>query len=246
MHEEERLVLRGPGGLPELTYVEGVRDGRPWADLAQAVGPDPVPAVLAGMPGWAVSGSVELGEQLVRHGARVLRHAHTMERDLVADPPPREWAPAPLPDGLRAVPCDREAHELFPAWRAAFGPGHPDHHQGSDEEALDAQLAPVLSGAVLGPVLPCSTLAVDGDGHVVAGVVVTDRDGLPWVATVFRQPDPRHAGLGSRLLRRVLADAAAGGLPRIALAVSDGNPARRLYEQLGFAVTATSLTVLVP
>ncbi|WP_431968023.1 GNAT family N-acetyltransferase [Actinacidiphila sp. bgisy160] len=246
MREEERLVLLGPEGLPELTYVEGVRDGRPWADLARVVGPDPVPAVLAGMPGWAVSGSVELGEQLVRHGARVLRHAHGMERDLVADPPPREWASVPLPDGLRVVPCDRAAHELFPAWRAAFSPGHPDHHQGSDEEALDAQLAPLLSGAVLGPVLACSTLAVDGAGHVVAGVVVTDRDGRPWVATVFRQPESRYAGLGSRLLRRMLADAAAGGLARIGLAVSDANPARGLYEQLGFAVTDTSLTVLVP
>ncbi|MFJ9917127.1 GNAT family N-acetyltransferase [Actinacidiphila glaucinigra] len=246
MHEEERLVLRGPGGLPQLTYVEGVRDGRPWADLAEAVGPDPVPAVLAGLPGWAVSGSVELGEQLVRHGARVLRHAHGMERDLVADPPPAEWASWPLPDGLRAVPCDRSAEELFPAWRAAFAPGHPDHHEGNDQEALDAQLAPVLSGAVLGPVLPCSALAVDGADRVVAGVVVTDRDGLPWVATVFRRPDSRYAGLGSRLLRRVLADAAIGGLPRIGLAVSDANPARGLYERLGFAVTDTSLTVLVP
>ncbi|MFF7212752.1 GNAT family N-acetyltransferase [Streptomyces sp. NPDC008238] len=246
MHEEERLVLRGPGGLPELTYVEGVRDGRPWADLAQAVGPDPVPAVLAGMRGWAVSGSVELGEQLVRHGARVLRHAHGMARDLVADPPPREWGTSPLPDGLRTAPCDRGARELFPAWRAAFGPGHPDHVQGGDEAALDSQLAPLLAGAVLGPVLPCSTLAVDEADQVVAGVVVTDRDGLPWVTTVFRQPDSRYAGLGSRLLRRVLADAAAGGLPRIGLAVSDANPARRLYERLGFAVTDTSLTVLVP
>lgn len=243
---EERAVLRGPDGLPVLTYVEGVRDGRPWADLAEVVGPDPVPAVLGGMSGWAVSGPVELGERLLRHGARVLRHAHAMERDLVADPPPPEWATVPLPDGLRAAPCDREARELLAAWRAAFAPGHPDHHPGSDEEAFDAQLGPLLSGAVLGPVLPCSALAVDEADRVVAGVVVTDRDGLPWVGTVFRRPEPRCAGLGSRLLRRVLADAAAGGLTRIGLAVSDANPARTLYERLGFTVTGTSLTVLIP
>ncbi|MGW3245760.1 GNAT family N-acetyltransferase [Streptomyces sp. NPDC001070] len=76
--------------------------------------------------------------------------------------------------------------------------------------------------------------------------MVTDRDGLPWIATVFRRPDPRCAGLGSRLLRRVLADAASRGLTRIGLAVSDANPPRRLYERLGFTVTRTSLTVLLP
>lgn len=81
---------------------------------------------------------------------------------------------------------------------------------------------------------------------MTAGVVVTDRDGLPWIATVFRQTGSRYAGLGSVLLRRVLAGAAARGLAEIALAVSDANPARGLYEKLGFQLTRTSLTVLVP
>ncbi|MFJ9576594.1 GNAT family N-acetyltransferase [Streptomyces sp. NPDC101191] len=245
-NDERRQTLSDPDGRPVLTYVPGTRDGHPWADLAEVVGPDPVPAVLAGMSGWAVSGSVELGEELIRRGARTLRHAHGMRRDLVADPPPAEWAAPVLPDGLRAVPCTRPAADLFPAWRAAFATGHPDHDEGSDEDVLSALLAPLLAGDRLGPVLPCSALAVDAADSVVAGVVVTDRDGLPWIASVFRRPGAAGAGLGSVLLRRMLADAAARGLREIELVVSEGNPARFLYEKLGFGLTRTSLTVLVP
>ncbi|MFH8473583.1 GNAT family N-acetyltransferase [Streptomyces sp. NPDC018000] len=169
-----------------------------------------------------------------------------MHVDLASGPSPSEWSTISLPDGLHIAPCNRPAHELFPAWRAAFSPEHPDHFQGSDGEALDTQLAPLLTGEVLGPVMPCSTLAVDETDRVVAGVIITDRDGLPWIATVFRRPDPHCAGLGSVLLRRMLADAASRGLTEMALVVSDGNRARHLYEKLGFRLTSTSLTVLVP
>ncbi|MEV7951752.1 GNAT family N-acetyltransferase [Streptomyces rubiginosohelvolus] len=228
-----------------LTYIQGTRDGHPWADLAEVVGPDPVQSILAKMSGWAVSGSVELGDQLIRHGASIVRHAHSMHRDLISDTPLPEWSSDSLPVGLHFASCNRQAHHLLPAWRAAFSPEHPDHYHGSDEQAL-AQLTPLLAGQVLGAVMPCSTLAVDETDCVIAGVIVTNRDGLPWVATVFRQPDPCYAGLGAVLLRQMLADAAASGLTEIGLVVSDANPARRLYEKLGFQLTSTSLTVLVP
>ncbi|MFF7146209.1 GNAT family N-acetyltransferase [Streptomyces nodosus] len=246
LHDEQRQTLTGTDGLPVLTYIQGTRDGYPWADLAEVVGPDPVPSILTRMSGWAVSGSVELGDQLIRHGASVMRHAHSMHRDLISDTPPAEWSNVSLPDGLHFAPCARQAHHLFPAWRAAFSPEHPDHYHGSDEQALNAQLTPLLAGQVLGAVMPCSTLAVDETDRVIAGVIVTNRDGLPWIATVFRQPGPCYVGLGAALLRRMLADAAASGLTEIGLVVSDANPARHLYEKLGFQLTSTSLTVLVP
>ncbi|MFJ8787810.1 GNAT family N-acetyltransferase [Streptomyces sp. NPDC102462] len=245
-NDEQRQTLTNAHGVPVLTYERGVRDGHPWADLAEVVGPDPVDTIVAGMSGWAVSGSVELGEQLLRRGARPMRHAHEMRRDLIASPPPADWSSRPLGDGLRAVACDRAAEAVFPAWRAAFPAGHPDHHPGSDEQALNERLAPLLAGSVLGPVLACSALVVDEADQVVAGAIITDRDGRPWVADVFRRPGTRYAGLGAELLRRVLGAAAADGLRDVSLAVSDGNPARRVYEKLGFELIATSLTVVVP
>ncbi|MEE1769654.1 GNAT family N-acetyltransferase [Streptomyces sp. JV185] len=104
----------------------------------------------------------------------------------------------------------------------------------------------MLAGSVLGPVLPCSTLVVDETNRVVAGAILTDRDGLPWIADVFRRPEARYAGLGANLLRRVLSDAAADGLADVSLVVSDANPARHVYEKLDFQLTGTSLTVVVP
>ncbi|MGW2183866.1 GNAT family N-acetyltransferase [Streptomyces sp. NPDC001732] len=245
-NEEQRHTLTNGQGVPVLTYLQGVRDGHPWADLAEVVGPNPVETIVSSMSGWAVSGSVELGEELLRRGARVMRHAHEMRRDLAACPPPADWSSCALGNGLRAVPCDRDADAVFPAWRAAFSADHPDHHSGSDAEALNELLAPMLAGSVLGPVLPCSALVVDETDRVVAGAIITDRDGLPWIADVFRRPEARYAGLGAKLLRRVISAAAADGLADISLVVSDANPARRVYEKLGFQLTGTSLTVVVP
>jgi GNAT superfamily N-acetyltransferase len=86
---------------------------------------------------------------------------------------------------------------------------------------------------------------------VVAAVIVTDRAGVPplggpWVCDLFRHPASEWAGLGRLLLQRALGLAAELGLPALSLAVTDGNPARRLYQTLGFRHVSTSLNVLVP
>lgn len=54
-----------------------------------------------------------------------------------------------------------------------------------------------------------------------------------WVA-----PDHRRRGIGERLVRAMLARLRDSGVPRAWLWVLDGNdPARRLYERLGFVST---------
>ncbi len=47
-------------------------------------------------------------------------------------------------------------------------------------------------------------------------------------------PGHRGAGLGERLVRHACDRAADRGVTRISLSVETGNPARRLYERLGF------------
>ncbi|MEU9047212.1 MULTISPECIES: GNAT family N-acetyltransferase [unclassified Kitasatospora] len=256
MAEADWVVRHDGDGNPVLRYQPGEREGLPWADLLQVLDEsvDAAGFIRAELPGWVVSGSPELGQRLAADGATVLRHAHTFRRDLRADPPPADWAGAPLPDGLRgglrdglrAVPCDRAPEELFEAWRAAFGPGHVDRFPGDDAQALSDRLGLLLAGKAIGPVLSSSLLAVDAEDRVVAAVILTDRDGRPWVAEVFRHPQRGYRGLGADLLRRAVADAAARGIADLHLAVTEGNPARRLYESLGFLLQETSLTVLVP
>jgi GNAT superfamily N-acetyltransferase len=235
-------------------FQDDARDGMRWADLFElADGTSPaqvVAAVLADLPGALVSGSEAVGLALVAAGARRRRHAHVFSRDLHADPPP-PWRPVGIPDGVRITPLDRPAADLVDAWRAAFPAGHPDHLGGPPPAHVEEELTDQIAGRTLGPLLPCSGLAVSGDHRVVAGIIVTDRHGTPpwggpWVGDLFRHPDRRWAGLGRLLLERALGIAAELGLPALGLAVTEGNPARRLYESLSFRPVLTSLTVEVP
>jgi ribosomal protein S18 acetylase RimI-like enzyme len=151
----------------------------------------------------------------------------------------------PPPRGFRFVPCDRPAEDLLPTWMAAYPPGHPDHQPRDEAQTLSEHLVPLLRGELVGRLLPCSTLAVDTDDTVVGGVLVNDWRGTPWVSDVVRHPAGSPAGLGSALLATTMDRAAADGHPAIGLAVTHANPARRVYERLGFTVVRTAVTVAI-
>lgn len=238
---DERAQLTDDTGRPVLAYSARTREDRPWAFGAEVLGPGAADRALAELPGWILTGPVELGRELVARGATLRRHAHTMVLGL------RGWSPpagAPL-EGVRFVPCDRPAADLLAAHLAAYGPGHVDHHGDDPDRALD-ELAGMLDGTLVGPLLGCSRLAVDDTGAVVAGCLVDDLGWMPLVANVFRDPARSPAGTGAALLTAVLTAAAADGLETIGLGVTEGNPARRVYERLGFAVVSTELSVVLP
>ncbi|MET8141215.1 GNAT family N-acetyltransferase [Sphaerisporangium sp. NPDC005288] len=247
METLSRRTIADAGGRPVLSYVEGTRAGRPYADLVEVLGPGALDLILRDMPGWVVSGDEKLGRLLIEAGGRPLRHAHVLSRDLRADPAPPGWAET----GHGVVACEAvPPAEVFPAWRAAYPPGHPDRDHGDDATVLRRALTPLLSGASYGPLLPCGGLLLH-DQRVVAGVMVGRLRGEPpfggpWVLDVFRDPRPPFAGLGAVMLRRALALATLHGLAALGLAVTDGNPARRLYERLGFRLISSSITVIVP
>ncbi|MEU6426137.1 GNAT family protein [Microbispora sp. NPDC046973] len=241
----ERHGLAGAGGVPVMSYIEGVRDGGPWAYAIEDIGPGAADAITSRMPGWVVSAPVELGRALLDRGARLLRHMNVMRCDL---PIARPVAGA-APDGFRIVSCDRSPADVFPAWFAAYPPGHPDYRPRDREKALKEELVPLLGGEEIGPLLPCSVLAVrdgsSGMGEVVGGVLVTDSNRGPWIADVFRHPDRSPRGLGALMLSATLAQAGADGLTCVGLVVTEGNPARRLYERLGFRVVDSAMTVKI-
>jgi GNAT superfamily N-acetyltransferase len=206
-------------------------------------GPDALALLRAELPGWSMSVTEAAGEVLLRAGARLKRHAHAMRRDLRSDPPPREWAQLAPALPLAVVACDRPAAELLPAWREAFPPEHPDRVSGSDQQVLTELLQPLLTGRVLGPMLACSALVVDAEDRVVAGLLMNDRGGIPWVGDVFRRHATEFAGLGGLLLRRGLAWLSTRGWNEVGLAVTVGNPAQQLYESLGFSVAETRMSL---
>ncbi len=71
------------------------------------------------------------------------------------------------------------------------------------------------------------------DGEAV-GMVKAYRDSDAWILhQVQILPSRQGSGVGRWVVEGVIADATAAGLP-VRLSVLDGNPARRLYERLGF------------
>jgi ribosomal protein S18 acetylase RimI-like enzyme len=71
-----------------------------------------------------------------------------------------------------------------------------------------------------------------------SGLLKTVRDGLQWeIMQVQLIPALHGKGIGTLLLQRIIEDARKAGAT-LRLNVLKANPARRLYERLGFIVTA--------
>lgn len=62
-----------------------------------------------------------------------------------------------------------------------------------------------------------------------------------FLARLYLRPDYQRRGIGTHLLRSILGQAFAQGLP-VTLQVLKGNPAKRLYERLDFAETGKTET----
>jgi ribosomal protein S18 acetylase RimI-like enzyme len=82
-----------------------------------------------------------------------------------------------------------------------------------------------------------SLLVVDGEP---VGLMKVLRDGDTWTVEQFQvAPSHQGRGLGTRVLRALIADARASGAT-LRLSVLKQNPAARLYERLGFRTVAES------
>ncbi len=79
------------------------------------------------------------------------------------------------------------------------------------------------------------------DGVDIGVVAVEWREDAAFLAGIEILPEYQGRGLGAAVIRDVIADAAARGLP-VTLRVLKVNPARRLYERLGFTVTGETDT----
>lgn len=208
-----------------------------------------VPVLLCELSGqYLTSPDDALVDALVAAGATVARHAHVYSHVLGGVEP--EWREPSLPGGLRVTPIDRPASKLAPVELAAYPPEHPDH-EFDDPEQVTRFVQQMLDGQIVGPFLGgASGLVVDGE-RPVALLVVNRMPGAPplggpWVTDVAREPDPRYRGLGAVLLRRALAVLRASGETAFGLAVTDGNPVHRVYEELGFRRVSSARRLLLP
>jgi hypothetical protein len=249
----DRRVLTDAAGRTVVSFVPSTTGAQPWATEPEV--PDgvrfeeAVPIVLRELPGWIVDGNEPLVRALIEAGARRRRQASVMVYDLVEAPPPADWAEPSLPAGLSYTPVGDDMEAMYGAYVDAYPPGHPDSHGDNVRREFENDLVPLARGESLGPLLPASGWVVDEavPGTAVAVVLINDwPDEGPWISEVFRDQDPRYAGIGTALLRRALWHSATAGLRTVGLAVTTGNPAERVYAKIGFRVASTALNCVIP
>jgi GNAT superfamily N-acetyltransferase len=241
LHDPDgRSRLVGADGRTIGRYDAGTREGRPMADLFDrepgVTAEEAAAVVLSELPGYRIAGDEALGRVLVAAGGTPYRHGHVYSHNL--QDVPRTWSEPP---GIRLTDIDRPAADLLPARRAAYPADHPDYAKLPKDD--EADLDGCIRGERFGPLLRGSGLAVAAHGAVVGGIILgtipgdPPRNG-PWVMDLFR--DPRYRGVGRALLQRALALATVDAL---GLIVTEGNPARRLYESFGFELVNSALVV---
>lgn len=232
---------------PLLSYVPGERTGRPLADLV-TLAPgrsidDAATATLSTWPGWVLATSdADLAQALLAAGAEQRRRSTVMSATL-----PSPAAAMRLPTvPRRQVP----ARALLPGWRAAYPVGHPDHEAGTDDEVIascwDVYDSPEYAGAE-----HRSGGIVLRAGRPVGGVIIGVREepapwGGPWVNDIWVDPQFAGRGIGAALLGQAQWLLARDGFRTLGLVVSQGNPARRLYERSGFRTVMESWTLVLP
>jgi ribosomal protein S18 acetylase RimI-like enzyme len=82
---------------------------------------------------------------------------------------------------------------------------------------------------------------IEEHGRVIGFLDVVDEEERTVLASIRIAPEFQRRGIGTWLIRGVLERAALRGVP-VTLRVLRVNPARRLYERLGFEVVDTSDT----
>lgn len=176
------------------------------------------------------------------------RHFFRMVLDLTTGP----FAGPPLPAGSVLEPMSSESLRAYGRIVArAYAGDHVDHQPADDDPVQAAEvIRGALRGDSIGPWLADASAHIRcDDGTIVAAIVISEREpdgdadrGVtpdpsgPWINDVFVDPAAAGQRLGAGLVvhaaNRLLAD----GRSHLRLAVTAGNPARTVYERLGFRV----------
>lgn len=137
---------------------------------------------------------------------------------------------APAPVASRPVRGD-DGPALGRLAMAAYGGGVDDPHQPEAWHVED--LTAALAGRY-GRLLTSVSAVVDADDGLAATTLFTWWDELPFLAFCLTHPDRQGRGLATGLIGQAAQALAAAGHRQVHLVVTETNPARALYERLGF------------
>jgi GNAT superfamily N-acetyltransferase len=248
MTNELRWSTLDVHGRSVLRYVAGMRDGRPLADLAEPLTSDAAGLVIEALPGWVIASSDRaFVTDLTAHGARLTRHRYVMS----APTAPHADAPLDPPSGIHLVPLrEVSVDQLLPSWLAAYPDGHVDHESGSTQDIIDTCWDHLADPQWWTTMHRSTAIAYSAD-TIVGGIIVDVRPqpvpfGGPWLSDIWRRPGHGNRGLGTWLIARAMRLLYDDGWQTLGLSVTHGNPARRIYDRVGFVEKLESWTLRVP
>ena len=150
-----------------------------------------------------------------------------------------------MPPGVRLTPVDRPAADLAAAFSPLTRRTTPISPPSRTPSGRRSSSYGHLSGRPIGPLLRCKRAGGRGGRRGAGAVLVNASPASRRSAARGSRslPLPAAPGVGRPLLRRALAVATRDGLPAVGLAVTDANPARRVYAALGFEDRLVALNV---
>jgi GNAT superfamily N-acetyltransferase len=157
----------------------------------------------------------------------------------VTDTPPRrlrmlarlsDVPAAPAPPASRPVRAE-DGPALGHLAMAAYSGGVDD--PGEPEAWHVEDLTAALAGRY-GRLLTPVSAVVDDDHGLAAATLFTWWDELPFLAFCLTHPERQGRGIATGLIAHAARTLAAEGHREVHLAVTETNPARALYERLGF------------
>jgi GNAT superfamily N-acetyltransferase len=141
----------------------------------------------------------------------------------------------PLPAGVTVRQLQRSdtlalGHLMVVAYSGTFD------DRGQTRSFHESEAARTIVGEYGAVQWDASLVAEAPEGEVIGATVVTHDRGHLLLAFALVAPAWRNQGLGTALIVRSGNRLVAAGLSEWTLAVTTGNPARQLYERLGFHV----------
>jgi mycothiol synthase len=158
-----------------------------------------------------------------------------------------------LPPGFHLERLDADIDGIAVAAADAVPSGHVDFGIWSGVDRFEYWRQLLAGEGPCGSVIPAASCLVRDHNGTIAGVLmVTDMpasewwDGDPWIPEVFVVSGHQGQGLGALLIGHAVRACVDGGHRRLGLTVSDGNPARHLYERFGFQPFRTTWLIERP
>jgi mycothiol synthase len=229
----EGTLLSDQSGVPVATFRRRTEDGEETAGrFLPTPGTSPDRAArqaVRELPGRRLTThDEEVARALAGAGCTLLRAATDMQRDLTEPIPVR-----PPVAGWSLIEHDWD-DDLAAALAAAYGPDHPDS---GDRVGRLRGLVTSERGLVF---LPGASARLRGPDGRSAGQVFTvgpvpwGSTPMSWVLDLAVVPGAQGQGFGAALLAYAMRGTLDAGLATAGLTVTDGNPARRLYDRMGF------------